>query len=62
MLYDEYYLCCTVGATMLHLWCNYAAPSVYLCWTISISMLDSWYQNAILFWYRFFNLFTGYVF
>ena len=61
MLYDEYYLCCTVGATMLPLWCTYAALSVYLCRTIGIPMLDSWYQNAILFWYRFFNLFTGHV-
>ena len=22
-------------------------------------MLNLWYQNALLFWYRFFNLFTG---
>ena len=38
---------------------TYAVLSVYLCCTISIPMLDLWYQNALLFWYRFFNLFTG---
>ena len=43
---------------MLHLWCGYAALLVYLCWTFGIPMLNLWYQNAILFWYRFFNLFT----
>ncbi len=48
MLYDEYYLCCTVGATMLPLWCTYAAPSVYLCWTTGIPMQNSWYTNAEL--------------
>ena len=40
MLYDEYYLCCTVGATML--------PSVYLCWTDGIPMLDYRYTYAEL--------------
>ena len=48
MSYDEFYLCCTVGATMLPLWCGYAAPSVYLCWTISIPMLDYRYTYAEL--------------
>ena len=48
-----------VGAAMLHLWCGYAALLVYLCWTVGIPMLNLWYQNALLFWYRFFNLFTG---
>ena len=48
MLYDEYYLCCTVGATMLPLRYTYAAPSVYLCWTISIPMLDYRYTYAEL--------------
>ena len=38
---------------------TYAVLSVYLCCTISIPMLDLWYQNALLFWYRFFNLFTS---
>ena len=38
---------------------TYAVLSVYLCWTIGIPMLDLWYQNALLFWYRFFNLFTS---
>ena len=57
---------------MQHCWCNYAAPLVpecftllalpgllvFLCWTVGIAMLNLWYQNALLFWYRFFNLFT----
>ena len=38
---------------------TYAILSVYLCCTIGIRMLDLWYQNALLFWYRFFNLFTS---
>ena len=38
---------------------TYAVLSVYLCCTIGIRMLYLWYQNALLFWYRFFNLFTG---
>ena len=29
---------------------------VYLCWTVGIAMPDLWYQNASLFWYRFFYL------
>ena len=53
MLYDKYYLCCTVGATMLPLWCNYAAPSVYLCWTDGIPMLDYRYTYAGLSVYLF---------
>ena len=65
-------ICCTLGARWLHFsgtifllvlcWTismTYAVLSVYLCCTISIPMLDLWYQNALLFWYRFFNLFTG---
>ena len=35
----------TVGIPML---------LVYLCWTVGIAMPDLWYQNASLFWYRFF--------
>ena len=38
---------------------TYAILSVYLCCTIGIRMLYLWYQNALLFWYRFFNLFTS---
>ena len=38
---------------------TYAGLSVYLCCTIGIRMLYLWYQNALLFWYRFFNLFTS---
>ena len=54
--------CCTVGARLLPLRYNYAGLSVYLCRTIGTPMLDLRYQNAALLWYRFFNLFTGYVF
>ena len=50
----------TVGAAMLHCWCNYAAPLVpecftllalpepliFLCWTDGIPMLDCWYSYA----------------
>ena len=43
---------------MLDCWYSYAEPLVYLCWTFGIPMLNLWYQNALLFWYRFFNLFT----
>ena len=39
MLYDEYYLCCTVGATMLPLRYTYAELSVYLCWTLGTRIL-----------------------
>ena len=46
MLYDEYYLCCTVGATMLPLRYTYAGLSVYLCWTIGIPMLNYRYTYA----------------
>ena len=49
---DVYWIHLTVSFT-------YAVLSVYLCCTISIPMLDLWYQNALLFWYRFFNLFTS---
>ena len=57
-------LCCTLGARWLHFSgtifsFTYAGLSVYLCCTIGIPMLDLWYQNALLFWYRFFNLFTS---
>ena len=48
MLYDEYYLCCTVGATMLPLRYTYAGLSVYLCWTIGIPMLNYRYTYAEL--------------
>ena len=48
----------TVGIPMLDCWYSYAEPLVYLCWTFGIPMLNLWYQNALLFWYRFFNLFT----
>ena len=37
---------------------SYAALLVQLCCTFGIPMLTQWYQNALLFWYRFFNLFT----
>ena len=49
----------TVGIPMLDYWYSYAEPLVFLCWTFGIPMLNLWYQNALLFWYRFFNLFTG---
>ena len=48
----------TVGIPKLDCWYSYAGPLVYLCWTFGIPMLNLWYQNALLFWYRFFNLFT----
>ena len=48
----------TVGIPMLNCWYTYAGPLVFLCWTFGIPMLNLWYQNALLFWYRFFNLFT----
>ena len=64
-------ICCTLGARWLHFsgtifllvlcWTismTYAVLSVYLCWTIGIPMLYLWYQNALLFWYRFFYFFT----
>ena len=44
---------------MVHCWRKGAALLVFLCCTFGIPMLYLWYQNAILFWYRFFNLFTG---
>ena len=44
---------------MLYYRYTYAVLSVYLCCTIGIPMLYLWYQNALLFWYRFFNLFTS---
>ena len=67
------HLCCTFGARVLHFyWHNYSKVftvaflshcydilSVYLCCTIGIAMLYLWYQDALLLWYRFFNLFTG---
>ena len=37
----------------------YDILSVYLCCTIGIAMRYLWYQDALLLWYRFFNLFTG---
>ena len=37
---------------------SYGILSVQLCWTFGFPMLDLWYQNALLFWYRFFFLFT----
>ena len=48
MLYDEYYLCCPFGATMLPLRYTYAGLSVYLCWTIGIPMLNYRYTYAEL--------------
>ena len=67
------HLCCTFGARGLHFYWHYYSKvftvaflshcydilSVYLCCTIGIAMLYLWYQDALLFWYRFFNLFTG---
>ena len=67
------HLCCTFGARALHLYWHYYSKvftvaflshcydilSVYLCCTIGIAMLYLWYQDALLLWYRFFNLFTG---
>ena len=64
---------CTLGARVLHLYWHYYSKvftdvsvghcydilSVYLCCTIGIAMLYLWYQDALLLWYRFFNLFTG---
>ena len=32
---------------------------VYLCWTVGIPMLYCWYQDALLFWYRFYKVFTN---
>ena len=54
--------CCTFGIPMLDYRYTYAGLSVHLCWTIGTPMLDLRYQDAALLWYRFFNLFTGYVF
>ena len=65
--------CCTFTGTIIRkslqwLFCHiamiycqytYAVLSVYLCCTIGIAMLYLWYQDALLLWYRFFNLFTG---
>ena len=46
-------LCCTAGATMLHLWCQNALLFwhcqdcwVFLCWTVGIPMLNLWYTYA----------------
>ena len=47
-----------VSIAMLHSWYTYAGPLVSLCWTFGTTMLDLWYQDAILLWYRFFNVFT----
>ena len=47
-----------LGIPMLDCWYSYAEPLVYLCCTFGIPMLYLWYQNALLFWYRFFYLFT----
>ena len=47
--------CRTVGATMLHLWCQGAAlllallfESLYMTFDDGIAMLDCWYSYAVL--------------
>ena len=56
------FLCWTNSIPMLNQQYSYAVPSVFLCCTIGIPMLYHRYQNALLFWYRFFILFTASIF
>ncbi len=62
VVYRQYSYAALLVQVCCHCWCTYAAPLVFLCWTIGIPMLYHRYQNALLFWYRFFILFTASIF
>ena len=48
MLYDEYYLCCTVGATMLPLRYTYAELLVPECYTFLVPFFQFVYRLCFL--------------
>ena len=62
MVYRQYSYAALLVQVCCHCWCTYAGPTVFLCCTIGIPMLYHRYQNALLFWYRFFILFTASIF